>query len=142
MITFLQLAREGKVLPEAIDSYIDEWHSGKSTVPLHEFLGMSAGDYNRWVEDPSTFSFNPIHPGILLEIELQNRDLKPSAFALSIGTYPNAVTEVVKGNRPISPSLAIKLEEKLDRPASFWLYQQADYELAQERLKLTVKESL
>ena len=33
-----------------IDDKIDEWHNGDSDVPLHEFLGMTFGEYAKWVE--------------------------------------------------------------------------------------------
>lgn len=77
----------------------------------------------------------PTHPGTVLGEELEERAIKPSAFALQIGSYPNAITEVIKGNRPISAALALKLEAALDVSAGYWMRLQANYELNVERLK-------
>jgi uncharacterized phage protein (TIGR01671 family) len=35
---------------EIKDILIDEWHKSESNLPLHEFLGMSEGEYAKWVE--------------------------------------------------------------------------------------------
>ena len=81
------------------------------------------------------YTVKPTHPGMVLGEELEERAIKPSAFALQIGTYPNAITEVIKGKRPISAALAIKLEAALDISAGFWMRLQANYDLNVERLK-------
>lgn len=77
------------------------------------------------------------HPGAVLGEELEERDIKPSAFALQINTYPNVITELIKGNRNISASMALKLEQALGISAGFWMHLQANYELTTERLKMT-----
>ncbi len=77
----------------------------------------------------------PTHPGVVLGEELEERDVKPSAFALQIGMYPNAITEVIKGKRPISAALALKLEAALNVSAGFWMRLQATYDLNVERAK-------
>jgi len=77
----------------------------------------------------------PTHPGVVLGEELEEREIKPSAFALQIGTYPNAITEVIKKKRPISAALALKLEAALGISAGYWMRLQANYELNVERLK-------
>jgi len=79
---------------------------------------------------------HPTHPGVVLGEELEARAIKPSAFALQIGLYPNVITELIRGNRSISASLALKLEEALGISAGFWMRMQAQYELNTERLKM------
>jgi hypothetical protein len=32
-----------------IDDLIDEWHEGDYDMPLHQFLGMTWGEYTTWV---------------------------------------------------------------------------------------------
>lgn len=81
------------------------------------------------------YSAKPTHPGIILGEELEEREIKPSAFAIHLGTYPNAITEVIKGKRPISAALALKLEVALGISAGYWMRLQANYELTTERLK-------
>lgn len=34
-----------------VDDYIDLWHTGTSSKPLHEFLGMTLEDYHLFVKD-------------------------------------------------------------------------------------------
>jgi len=41
---------KGLVRAEEIDAYIDEWHKGGSGKELHDFLGMTWGEYAYWVE--------------------------------------------------------------------------------------------
>ena len=78
----------------------------------------------------------PTHPGVVLREELEERAIRPSAFAIQIGTYPNAITEVVKGNRPITAALALKIDAALNVPAGYWMRLQANYDLNIERLML------
>ncbi|GAB2563358.1 HigA family addiction module antitoxin [Spirosoma areae] len=80
-------------------------------------------------------SAKPTHPGVVLAEELEEREIIPSAFALELGTYPNAITEVIKGNRNISAALALKLEKALGISAGYWMRLQANYELNMERQK-------
>ena len=49
---FLNLYLSGKVNEAAIDDYINEWHESPDEVAceLHEFLGMTWGQYTRWVD--------------------------------------------------------------------------------------------
>lgn len=63
----------------------------------------------------------PTHPSVVLGEELEERGIKPSAFALQLGLYLNVITELIKGKRNISASLALKLEESLGMPAGFWM---------------------
>jgi len=80
----------------------------------------------------------PTHPSVMLGEELEEPGIKPSAFALQLGFYFNVITELIKGKRNISASLALKLEESLGMPAGFWMRMQAHYELNTERLKLVL----
>lgn len=34
---------------KSVDDLIDEWHEGNSNLPLHEFLGMTKEEYNKWI---------------------------------------------------------------------------------------------
>ena len=77
----------------------------------------------------------PPHPGVLLQQHLDKRDIKPSVFALTIGAYPSAIVELIKGKRNISAAMALKLEQALGNPAEYWMRAQADYEVHVERRK-------
>lgn len=49
--TFVQKCISGEATVEEIDDYIDQWHNGNHSEPLHEFLGMTEEEYNAWVAD-------------------------------------------------------------------------------------------
>ena len=54
---FIELLKQGKVKPEEIDDYIDQWHdeyTGEDT--LEEFLGMTTQQYNEWVDNPNSIN--------------------------------------------------------------------------------------
>jgi hypothetical protein len=50
-MTFLDKCITGNVSEEAIHDFIDEWHTGESSLALHEFLGMTWDEYVLWVVD-------------------------------------------------------------------------------------------
>ncbi|RZK76826.1 MAG: addiction module antidote protein, HigA family [Pedobacter sp.] len=77
-------------------------------------------------------------PGEVLEMELEAREMKKSAFAMSIQMYPAHLSDILKGRRGISAAIALKLEKALDIEAAFWLRMQSEYDLAIERSKLEV----
>jgi addiction module HigA family antidote len=85
--------------------------------------------------DPDGPSSSPAHPGVLLGEQLRKQGIKPSAFALQLGTYPSIISDLIKGKRSVSAAMAIRLEEALGIPAQDWMRMQADYELAVERSK-------
>jgi hypothetical protein len=49
--TFMDRYLAGELEPDAIDDFVEEWHTGKYTTSLAEFLGMSDDEYWRWVKD-------------------------------------------------------------------------------------------
>ena len=77
-----------------------------------------------------------LHPGEVLADELEARNLSKGAFALKVGMYPSQLSDIVKGKRNITASIALKLEAELSVSAEFWLGLQMDYDLYIERNKL------
>jgi addiction module HigA family antidote len=77
-----------------------------------------------------------LHPGEVLAGELMARNEVKSAFAIKIGMYPSHFSDLLKGKRAVSASIAIRLEKELNVPAEFWLGLQMDYDLLKEREKL------
>lgn len=72
--------------------------------------------------------FKATHPGSVLKDELAYRGIKQKEFAIAIGMQPSNFNEVIKGKRPISKELAIKIGEQLGMPGSIWLNLQHNYE--------------
>ena len=77
-----------------------------------------------------------LHPGEVLEEELEARGIKKSAFALDLKIYPSHFSNILKGKRDINATIALKLEKALDIGAEFWLQLQAEYDLKLERKRL------
>lgn len=56
MNTFVQDCLEGKTIVDKIDDYIDMWHDGGSTIPLHTFLGLRKEDYISWINEEESLN--------------------------------------------------------------------------------------
>jgi HTH-type transcriptional regulator/antitoxin HigA len=82
------------------------------------------------------FSDVTLHPGEVLELELEARGIKKSPFALSLGIKPGHLSELLHGKRHIGAVMAIKLEQLLDIKAEYWLRIQMYYDLQEARNKL------
>lgn len=80
--------------------------------------------------------YKGIHPGIILERELQKRSLKKRPFALSLGEYPQIINDITKGKRNIPVALALKIEKELDLEEGTMVLLQAYYEIEKEKRKM------
>lgn len=49
MKTFLQLCIEGVKTADDFDDFVDEWHTGESKIPLHDYLGLTWKEYSEVV---------------------------------------------------------------------------------------------
>ena len=79
----------------------------------------------------------PMHPGLVLaEVYMTEMGLNQSDLARLCGCAPRKINEIVNGNRAISPSFAIVLEEKLGTSAEMWVRTQADYDLWEARRRV------
>ena len=73
---------------------------------------------------------DPIHPGeILLEDFLRPLEISQNRLAIEIGVEPRRVSEIVHGNRAITPDTALRLGRYLDTSPRFWLNLQQEYDL-------------
>lgn len=77
-----------------------------------------------------------LHPGEVLEEELEARNIKKSVFAMDLKIYPSHFSNILKGKRDINAAIALKLEKALDISAEFWVQLQAEYDLKLERQRL------
>ncbi|WP_184548851.1 HigA family addiction module antitoxin [Mucilaginibacter sp. FT3.2] len=69
------------------------------------------------------------HPGEFLLEEVEERGLKKTEFAKTLGLQPGNLSALFKGKRHISAILAIRLEKALDVSAEYWLGLQSAYDL-------------
>lgn len=76
-----------------------------------------------------------LHPGEVLAMEIEARNLKKTEFAGLLHIQPSQLSELLHGKRHISAALAIKLEQILEISAEYWMRLQVAYDLAVERQK-------
>lgn len=75
----------------------------------------------------------PIHPGEFLAETLSELGLSQAAFARAINVSAMRVSHVIKGGRPVTAELALKLGKALGQSPEYWLNLQAAYDLARAR---------
>lgn len=49
-MTFVEVHLEDGIFIDTIDDYVDKWHEGSSSEPLHQFLGLTETECALWVE--------------------------------------------------------------------------------------------
>ena len=74
-----------------------------------------------------------LHPGEVLQDELEAREIKKTAFAALMGIKPGHLSELLHGRRHVSAGTALKLEKLLNIPAEYWMRVQVNYDLFMER---------
>jgi addiction module HigA family antidote len=72
-----------------------------------------------------------VHPGLVLQDELEEIGISQSAIAVHIGVLPKTINEICKGKRGISASMAWKLSRALGASPLFWMNLQTNWELSQ-----------
>jgi addiction module HigA family antidote len=81
-----------------------------------------------------------IHPGEFLREILDDMALTQTAFSEAIGVSPMRVSHVLKGQRPVTAELALRLGLALRQTPQYWLNLQAAYDLKVAQVEL--KDSL
>jgi len=71
----------------------------------------------------------PVHPGRTLRETLDELGISARQFALHIGTTPRRLSLVLRGMRPVSADLALRLERALGQSAASWVNLQARFDL-------------
>ena len=73
----------------------------------------------------------PVHPGEVLQDELEEIGLTQSTLAKHIGVLPKTVNEICRGKRGISAEMAMKLSKALGGSPQFWLNLQNNLDISQ-----------
>lgn len=76
-----------------------------------------------------------LHPGEVLQDELEARDIKKSLFAGQLGMKAGHFSELLHGKRHVSAATALKLEKLLGISAEYWMRVQVYHDLFMERHK-------
>lgn len=79
--------------------------------------------------------YKGIHPGLVLERELEKRNIKKGPFALSLNEYPQTLNSITKGLRGLTPALSLKIDKALGLEEGTMLLLQAYYEIKKEQQK-------
>ncbi len=72
----------------------------------------------------------PIHPGKVLQDELEEIGISQSQLAAHIGVLPKTINEICNGKRGISTEMAWKLSKALGASPLFWINLQSNWELS------------
>ena len=78
---------------------------------------------------------NPTHPGAGIQDDLDELGWTVTEAARRMGVRRENLSLLVHGQIGISPKMALALERVGVSNAEFWMWRQAGYELAQERLR-------
>lgn len=81
-----------------------------------------------------------IHPGGFLREILKEMALTQAASAEAIDVSPMRVSHVLKGDRPVTAELALRLGRALGQTPQYWLNLQTTYDLKLAQLEM--KDSL
>ena len=76
-----------------------------------------------------------IHPGLILQDELDEIGITQTSLAEHLGVLPKTINEICRGKRGISAEMAWKLSHALGASPNFWLNLQNNWELSQVRTK-------
>jgi HTH-type transcriptional regulator/antitoxin HigA len=85
-----------------------------------------------------------IHPGELLEETIEEIGMSQAELANRLGRPTQAINEIIKGKKSITPTTAIELEDVLKVPAHIWIGLEAEYQMLkakQQELKTMQKET-
>jgi len=70
-----------------------------------------------------------IHPGEFLRETLDELGLSQAAFAEALGISPMRVSHLLKGVRPVTAEMALRLGIALGQTPQYWLNLQTSYDL-------------
>ncbi len=85
-----------------------------------------------------------IHPGELLEETIEDIGMTQAELANRLGRPTQAVNEIIKGKKSITPATAIELEDVLKVPAHIWIGLESEYQMVkakQEELVIMEEEA-
>lgn len=77
-----------------------------------------------------------LHPGDILEDELEARGIKKNFAAAQLGVHPSHLSDLLKQKRHVSAILAIKLEMFLGIDADYWMRVKSGYDLSMARQQM------
>jgi addiction module HigA family antidote len=71
---------------------------------------------------------NPSHPGELVRDNLEDLGLSVAEAATELGVTREELEAILAGTRPITPDVAVRIEETFGGTLGLWLRMQANYD--------------
>jgi addiction module HigA family antidote len=90
--------------------------------------------------------FDPAHPGELIRETLEGlqeetgKRLTIEQVATGLGTTRKTLSAIINGKQGVSPEMALRLSKAFNTNPEFWLHAQENFDLAQARKKVNIKE--
>ncbi|TFF34813.1 HigA family addiction module antitoxin [Mucilaginibacter psychrotolerans] len=90
--------------------------------------------------------FDPAHPGELIRETLDGlheetgKKLTVEQVATGLGTTRKTLSAIINGKQGITPEMALRLSAAFNTTPEFWLHAQENYDLAQARKKVDIKQ--
>lgn len=83
-----------------------------------------------------------VHPGEILEDELLERGVSPTAFAHDIDVPPNRVSQIIAGKRSVTGDSALRFGHWFGIDPQFWLNLQSQFDLAaaEQKVGMAIRE--
>ncbi len=78
---------------------------------------------------------NPMHPGEVVGLNLEELGISISEAARGLGITRQQLHKVLAGTSAVTPEMAVKLEAALGSTAETWLRMQLNYDLSRVRDK-------
>jgi addiction module HigA family antidote len=76
------------------------------------------------------------HPGEILRDELEARGLSAHALAIALRLPASRISQIVRGQRSITPDTALRLARYFGGSAALWLRLQVAYDLCRAEVEL------
>lgn len=90
--------------------------------------------------------FDPAHPGELIRETIEGlreetgKNLTIEEVATGLKTTRKTLSAIINGRQGVTPEMALRLAKAFNTSPHFWLNAQENYDLAQARKKVNVKE--
>ena len=69
----------------------------------------------------------PQHPGLVLKEVLKDLELGTEEVSKILGEYETGLIQLLEGEREMTIQIAVKLENLVNVPATFWMNRQRRY---------------
>lgn len=81
--------------------------------------------------------YKGIHPGKVLQRELEKRKMKQRQLAQEIGEHPQTLNAIIQGKRSVTISMSLKIENKLGMEEGVISILQTYYDIARQKQKMS-----